>query len=272
MRNSNQHFIADFKLSITKALADQLHATLQQIDTATLEQSNVDKLEARSGVYELFESEGDSLTRVYVGKAKSDLRSRLNQHRIKISGRKGICLQDIEFKAVYVDEDLDAAAPEKMLIDHYRKGGSVPWNTNGFGNKDPGRNRDKTIVKGNHFDALYPINLEYPLDEQEMGLSENAQIESALSLLKRATPFTIRFQSHPDLDKPFYLLPHSKIPQTIKEWITAIFECLPEGWQATALPGYVIIYKETQTYSAASHYWYRNREVAFNHAAQPSFE
>ncbi|WP_297849952.1 Eco29kI family restriction endonuclease [uncultured Corynebacterium sp.] len=272
MAKPNQPFIADFKLSITKALATQLHETLQGIETATLQPNNVSKLEPRSGVYELFKYDRGSLARVYVGKAKSDLRARLSQHMLKISGRKGLSLEQIRFKAVYVDEDLDAAAPEKMLIDGYRKEGSVPWNTNGFGNKDPGRNRDRTLVKRNHFDALYPIDLNFIPDGQTMSGAKNTTVEEVLGSLKRAAPFNIRFESHPDLENDFAVAPHVESPTTIDEWIESIIWSLPDGWQATALPGYVIIYRETQDYKAASCYWYRTAEITLRHTSEPSFE
>lgn len=267
-----QPFISEFKLSITKALADQLGQTLVSLEVAPLTAINVLKVQARSGIYELFEkSETDSqMSRVYVGKAKSDLRTRLTQHLLKLSGRENLSPNSIFFKTVYVDEDLDAAAPERMLIDRYRRDSSVPWNTNGFGNKDPGRNRDKTLVKGNHFDALHPIDLNYRPADWAMHDKSAPTILSTLDLLKKATPYNIRFQDHPDLATP--LTRPLETPVTVAVWLETIIDALPEGWQATALPGYAIVYLETQTYASASRYWYKSGGVVFSHGSNATFD
>src|SRR4051812_10546270 len=105
-------WIAEFHLSITRALADQLATTLQPLRPALLNLTNLESVDSRPGVYVLF-VKGE---RVYVGKASKSLRERLGQHYRKLSGRSGIALADVTFTCVYVDEDLDAAAPEKLLI------------------------------------------------------------------------------------------------------------------------------------------------------------
>lgn len=266
-----ENFISDFKLSITKALADQLAEVLDSLVAAPFTAANVTRIAERPGIYELFEKNGPSLepTRVYVGKAKSDLRKRLSQHFLKLLGRENLLSDSILFKIVYVDEDLDAAAPERMLIDRYRNESSVPWNTNGFGNKDPGRNRDRTLVKSDHFDALYPINLMYRPAQWAMHQTDTPTVSSSLELLKKATPFNIRFENHQDLRRP--LLPFREAPVTVADWLEAVIHSLPEGWQATALPGYVIIYKETADYASATGYWYKSGGVVLSHSSKPSF-
>ena len=156
--NSPAEASADFKLSITRALADQLADALSRLNAAPLTSEQLSALQQRPGVYELFVRG----RRVYVGKASVSVPARLGNHLRKLSGRRDIVLSDMSFQCLYVDEDLDAAAPEKMLIKKYRDQrdqDGAPWNTNGFGNKDPGRNRDHSLVKANHFDAEHPINL-----------------------------------------------------------------------------------------------------------------
>ncbi|MGV9319800.1 GIY-YIG nuclease family protein [Streptomyces sp. NPDC003660] len=123
------------------------------------------QLSQRPGVYQLYL--GDDF--VYVGKAETSLPSRLRQHLRKISGRRSITPSDMTFSCLYVAEDFSAMAPEQLLINHRRDLSEIPWNNNGFGNRDPGRQRDHTALKPTHFDALYPIDLDRPVDGLEAG-------------------------------------------------------------------------------------------------------
>ena len=140
---------AEFKLSITRAMADQLAEALSRLQRAPLTPASLVDVQPRPGVYKLFLHD----QRVYEGKPAKSIPSRFNNHLRKLSGLSNIRLDDIGFQCLYVQEDLEAAAPEKMLIKIYRDQGGAPWNTNGFGNKDLGRNRDHSLVKSNHFDA-----------------------------------------------------------------------------------------------------------------------
>ncbi|MFN2495899.1 MAG: GIY-YIG nuclease family protein, partial [Pseudonocardiaceae bacterium] len=107
---------ADFKLSITQALADQLAERLEPLRPAPLIEDSLERVESRPGVYELFLGE----QRVYVGKASTSLPFRLRKHARKLSGRTGSLLEKVSFVCLYVDEDLEAAAPETLLIKKYR--------------------------------------------------------------------------------------------------------------------------------------------------------
>ncbi|WP_433330181.1 GIY-YIG nuclease family protein [Spirillospora sp. CA-294931] len=240
---------AEFKLSITRALASQLSETLIQLTPAPLTTSALERVEARPGVYELF-LEGE---RVYVGKASSSLQERLQRHRSKLSGRLHIDLRRVEFVCVYVDEDLDAAAPEKLLIKKYRAQGGVPWNTNGFGNKDPGRQRDTSLVRASHFDATYPIDLGVEIN---LGLS-HWRVSSLLEAVKERLPFNFRFersaQAKRVLQTTSVEVPNASSP--LENLVPIIVGQLPNGWQATALPGYLILYRERREYGSALGWW-----------------
>src|SRR5689334_7795740 len=72
----------DFKLSITKALGDQLAYALGQLGRASLTEENLEILSERPGVYQLYLN-GDF---VYVGKADKSLPERLRNHLTKLSG------------------------------------------------------------------------------------------------------------------------------------------------------------------------------------------
>ncbi|MFF4988966.1 Eco29kI family restriction endonuclease [Streptosporangium saharense] len=242
---------AEFKLSLTKALTDQLGATLAPLKPAPLAAINLAALDPRPGVYELF-LRGQ---RVYVGKAARSLPDRLAQHLRKISGRTNIDLAYMSFVAVYVDEDLDAAAPEKLLIKKYQKSGNISWNTNGFGNKDPGRRRDQSMVKAAHFDAYYPINLEFPIEVKPGAHTVAAMLKEAKALL----PFTFRFEQKREAAKLYKdtVVKFSENISTVQDLAVLLVGSLPGQWQATALPGYMILYPELVAYESALMWWRR---------------
>ncbi len=257
----NTH-VADFKLSITKALADQLAERLRPLQPHPLTEEAVDDLERRSGVYLLYHS-GD---RVYVGKAQQPLPTRLKQHWHKLRGREGISVSDVSFVALYVDEDLDAVAPEKLLIRRYRYEGGrdgVPWNVNGFGNKDPGRNRDRSAVESNHFDAQYPANLNWELD-----LTPGAHsVGDLLADAKQQLPYNLRFARIRDVPeaRAAYqtLIDVTTSRLHMSDFMAMIVEALPESWQATALPGYVILYNQLYEFPSARILWQRRERGVY---------
>lgn len=248
---------AEFKLSITRALADQLAESLDRLRPAALTTEQLVMLQPRPGVYELFLHE----RRVYVGKSSKNILARLGNHLRKLSGRSNIELTDMSFQCLYVDEDLEAASPEKLLIKKYRDQGGAPWNTNGFGNKDPGRNRDHSLVKANHFDAKYPINLDLRIEALEPG---PRPVKAYLQAVKKELPFNLRFDTRSPRSKEDYGGTTAVVScgdQAVRDLIRAAVEALPEGWQATALPGYVILYPENAIYESAHALWRKQDAV-----------
>ncbi|MEU7570085.1 GIY-YIG nuclease family protein [Micromonospora sp. NPDC049240] len=242
---------AEFRLSITRALADQLETTLRPLKPTPLTAANLSAVLSRPGVYALFFNE----RRVYVGKAAGSLQDRLTQHLRKLSGRAGLDSAAVRFVCVYVDEDLDAAAPEKLLIKKYREHDSIPWNTNGFGNKDPGRNRDTSVVKAAHFDATYPIDLEYQCRPEPGMQSVAAVLEAA----KGQLPYLLRFDSGAAAKKTYRdaLMVVPAQPLAARDLAQQLVAALPAGWQLTALPGYLILYQERRRYASALGWWRR---------------
>lgn len=241
---------SEFRLSITRALGDQLSEALGKLTPTPLTVETIAEVAVRGGVYQLY-----LLGKlVYVGKADSNLRDRIGVHRRKISGRKNISVDDMGFIAMYVDEDLSAVAPETLLIKRHRGTGELPWNFNGFGNKDPGRQRDTSAVEESHFDALYPANLDLPCDELSEGTYSVAEV---LLKLKSALPYTFRFQGGNKSVASMLTKYHETevhIPQgpiTADEALGLVAERMSADWQITALPGYVIMYEESKSYPSA---------------------
>jgi len=247
----------EFRLSITRALGDQLAAAMTVLTPIPLTAENVSTLDARGGVYQLYKD--DNL--VYIGKADRSLVDRVGIHHRKISGRAGISLDQMTFTAIYVDEDLSAVAPETLLIKRHRGQGQLPWNFNGFGNNDPGRERDTSKIETTHFDSQYPANLDYICSSVRVGSHAVGEI---LISLKAELPYVFRFQ---DGNKRVTLQPPEYWSTTVavttdNPTADSLFELLAAslpGWQITALPGYVIMYRESRRYASARKVYSQSR-------------
>ncbi len=239
----------EFRLSITRALGDQLAAALETLEPAPLQDTELARLQPRGGVYQLYHH-GEF---VYVGKADTSLPDRLGRHLRKISGRVNISVDDMAFTAMYVEEDLSAVAPETLLINRYRAIGGVPWNLGGFGNNDPGRERDTSRVDPRHFDALYPANLRFPCQGVTQGTHRAIDL---LRDVKAALPFVFRYQDgykRADAQPAIYHETTVSVPADnppADTVFTAIAVAMPD-WRITALPGYVIMYRGQQRYASA---------------------
>ncbi len=232
----------EFKLSISRALTDQLREHLAELTPEPLTAGNLALLEKRPGVYQLYK-DGKL---VYVGSASRTLPHRLGQHLRKIGGRRSISIEEVAFTCLYVDEDLTVLAPEDRLIKVFQGEGAAPWNTNGFGNNDPGRRRDESHVSAGHFDALYPIEIEWSCDSITSG---NRSAAKLLAELKAALPFVLRYQNTPEAQRNYGDV-DIQVPSdgmNAEALLTLVAEALPD-YQVTALPGYVIVYREERDY------------------------
>ncbi len=232
-----------FRLSITRALGDQLADGLAGLEPDPLDLTHVTALDKRPGVYQLYE-DGEL---VYVGKADTSLHHRLHKHHDKIAGRLNV--GEMTFTCLYVDEDLHAVAPERLLIQRYKGKGLAAWNFNGFGSNDPGKNRDQTEFEASHFDSQHPANLHVRCFDVAAG---TYRADELLKKVKQGLPYLFRYQSnalHRDIDVEVnedeptadYLF------ETLGEAITAA----DPRWQITALPGYVIMYPKHGPYPSA---------------------
>lgn len=231
-------------------MADQLADQIRTLRPSPLHTDHLERLESRPGIYELYVNSD----RVYVGKSSKNVPERLRNHLRKLSGRLGIDLADVRFICLYVDEDLEAAAPEKLLIKKYRDAGGSPWNTMGFGNKDPGRNRDHSLVKAKHFDAQYPIDLEHRVHGLSAGVRS---VQDLLLEVKTGLPYNLRYEKTKPIKRQLadstVELPSGDL--SVRDVMRLVIGSLPDGWQATALPGYLILYHEEETYQSALTFW-----------------
>ncbi|MER0447100.1 Eco29kI family restriction endonuclease [Streptomyces sp. Edi4] len=252
----------DFTLSITKALGDQLAAALEGLGRAPLTEESIAHLDEKPGVYQLYLN-GEF---VYVGKADKSLPARLRNHLRKISGRRDISLSQMAFSCLYVAEDFSALAPEQLLISHHKGMGNIPWNNNGFGNKDPGRQRDSTVLKRNHFDVLFPIDLDRPVDGLHQG---EATLHEFLEMIKAGLPYNFRYGKAPEFKTRRVRVPAAG--STADEVFQSLSVAIPAPWQVTALMGYVIMYDDSPaTYKSAWRYYRDGRRISAVPEAEPA--
>ncbi len=256
-------FSNQFRLSITEALSTQLYAALADLDPAPLTQANLDSLAPQAeklglpnqaGVYQLFRKDPDKDEEpqlAYVGKADEPLPTRLGNHLYKLSGRQGITIEEMSFRCLFVEEDLSAVSPEKMLIKRHLKTGKIVWNNRGFGNNDPGRNRDRTVIKSNHFDLEFPIDLSRTVEGLTPGTHS---LHEVLWEIKHGIPFLFRFKHSAAFKDQMVDVPEGEL--TVDEALRLVAEHLSGKWQICSLLGWVIMYDDGPSeYPSATRYY-----------------
>lgn len=266
-------YAGEFSLSITQALKTQLTNALDKLNPAPLTRDNLNIIDNRGGVYQLLLDQKS----VYIGKSKDSLQKRVSKHYRKLSGRTPGLLERISFRCVYVNEDLDSLAPEKMLIQAFKKQDKAQWNQNGFGNNDPGVKRDGSMVKAKHFDRLYGINLD--LNIKPITKKPITTLYQAMASIRLALPYTFRFPAKGEEPRGLKEIDVSSeqpetLTMTVKEWMDWIADHLPTGWMITSLPGYIICYRESNPdkYESRTAVWL-SFGGSFNHLPHtPAFD
>jgi len=237
----------EFEFDLPPALLKQLILKLDTMKSATLTESAVQPIPNDQGVYQLL-LKGEV---VYIGKTDADagLNLRLRRHAHSIQHRRNLTPSDVTFKAVRVFV-FTAMDLEEQLIRHYRPLGAESWNNSGFGSNDPGRERDTTKVNPKGFDARYPIDIDIPLAWTRPSVGPASAF---LEALYEELPYTLRVQRsdgsksvHPELSSTVSM-PTGDM--SVRQAMSVIVGSLPPGWQATALAGRVILYKEHREYS-----------------------
>ena len=247
-------FHSHFEIDIIHALSSQLVAAFDKLKVAKLTAEEIGSLAKGQGVYMLYHQ--GSL--VYVGKAGS-LKKRLGEHRHKIRGRHKIEVADMEFKCLFVHPNWTTLAPENSLIRHYRKvgEGECSWNGNGFGQHDPGRERETTDKAPDGFDAQHPIRQNWMCDWIKAGDWNAAEL---LKAIKSKLPYLLRFQTakqksqKPHADYKDLTIHVLRGDMTARDLLRTMAEALPD-WQATAFPSHMILYKEHRTYTHGQVIW-----------------
>lgn len=243
-------YFKDLEFDLPSALLAQVADLFGYMKPGPLSEKTVLNVPEEQGVYQLFFN-GEL---VYVGKTDADagLRQRLLRHAKKIRSRRNLHQSQVAFKAVrvYVFTAMDL---EDLLIKHYRSSGiPLAWNLSGFGSNDPGRKRDKSHIKERHFDRLYPIDIN--LEARVVQPIDDYSVAEVLRQLKAQLAYTVRFenkggkstQPHPDLRQAMVRLRSDR--SSVLSTFQQVKAALGAEWQITALPGYVIVYKEREDY------------------------
>ncbi len=235
---------SEFEFDLPDALLASIIRTFDSMDAAILTPENAQSIPDAQGVYLLLK---DGKV-VYVGKTDSEagLARRLGRHARRIQHRHDLVVGSVQFKAIRVFV-FTAVDLETQLIRHYRSRAAFLWNSTGFGSNDPGRQRDTTKTKADGFDTLYPIDLDRSVS---LTISGSTSVASALQALRRSLPYTIRWESdavaQKVLDEAEVQIPDG--PLTARSALESIVAALPSGWQATALAGRIILYRENKEY------------------------
>jgi len=141
------HFDFDLDLGIRRQVVEKLEASpILPLEKGIGPQE--------SGIYALYFKGA----LVYIGKASKkmtksarDLRTRLNEHVVKISGRQNISLSDMQCRYLTFASEWWVFAAEFALMVHYKP----EWNESGFGSKIPGVGRPGTS-RISPWDAKFP--------------------------------------------------------------------------------------------------------------------
>ncbi len=231
--------IRDFDLDLARAITEQLVEHFGAMPSSSLASEEIARARKEAGVYQLYQSD----VLVYVGKSDKDMVGRLERHRSTLTGRQNISLDEMSFKGVHISQNWSALTTEAALITHF---GNTTWNNSGFGSNDPGRRRDNTAVPPDSFDGMYPIDPGYGI-QLESGEQSAASI---LSAMKRQLPYVLRYdttgQNCDELETSLITIDQRRI--TAGEALRLVARGLPTGWQATLLPGRMLLYHETRSY------------------------
>lgn len=231
-----------FRFNLPRAVTDQLVERLEQLKRSPLDDAALKSLtlfqtknETAQGVYIIYHGS----IAVYAGKADR-LSERLSEHLLKLRGRRGLDMATVEFKAALLDESWSTSANEDLLIAHYKSKGECQWNGNGFGPKDPGRERDTTTPSW--FDSNYPVRDDWPLEN----IPDEALVRDVLQEIKQQLPFLLRYEK---IDKKSTLtVKLNAVPRDARAVLVKCAQALGGKWQLTLLKFGFILYPEAKEF------------------------
>ncbi|APU41093.1 hypothetical protein BSL84_16335 [Streptomyces sp. TN58] len=240
---------------ITPEAEELLIRLMEKQDPVDLTLENLATLDDSPGIYQLYRRQArNEGAIVYVGQSDRSLRQRLQGQMVKISGRLNIDVNEMSFARLYVEDDLSVVNPARLLVNRLRdQGEEIPWHMNGFGNSDPGRNRDRTALKFQHFDAQHPINLDWVIRND--GPSGRMAVLEFATLVKGKLPYLFRFAYQGrEIETVSVEVPEGAI--SADKAFRLLAAALGAEWQVSALSGYVVMYRERGVeYPSATRYY-----------------
>ena len=173
----------------------------------------------------------------YIGKA-NNVAERLKQHFKKLTGRQNIDPSKIGYKCLLLDNSMSTAANEDLLIEKYREIHSGLWTGQGFGPKDPGRERDTTAPGS--FDQSHPIRLDF----QQEGIHDEETVKSLCKKLKTSLPYVFRYKVNSRCNESMNLAGVERYPKPL---VQALINHLGEGWRGAILSYGMVIYENKKS-------------------------
>lgn len=130
-----------------------LHQLLETLDGSPVHPLEAPQAPRALGVYLLYLDGGQLPTYVGVSTSKDGIRSRLQEHRRKIAGRRNIQISDIVCRYLVLVSKWEAVHAEAVLLEYF----SPEWNRlRGFAGHIPGGGRPGIEGRVNQWDQLYP--------------------------------------------------------------------------------------------------------------------
>lgn len=165
----------------------------------------------------------------YIGQSIRPIGARLREHVKKLSGRRGLSLDDVGVRYVYVEDPSLVSVSEATLINFFTEHGLAEWNHSGYGGKAPGygRGRQKRSSWSEEFPPDLRIGVPAGSDKPITLYDLVYQVaRSAPLTLSIPTAFRGRFkEDHPTpLEVPKNILP-------FEDWVECILQKLEPGWR-----------------------------------------
>lgn len=142
-----------FDFDLDRGIRDQV---VQKLEASPLLSLGKGVGPQESGIYALYFNG----KLVYIGKASKGmtkssrtLRTRLNEHVSKISGRQNITVADMKCRYLTFASEWWVFAAEFALMVHYQP----EWNESGFGSKIPGIGRPGVPDRVSAWNASFPL-------------------------------------------------------------------------------------------------------------------
>ncbi|WP_192363411.1 helix-turn-helix domain-containing protein [Streptomyces caniscabiei] len=259
-RQSTAGDAISFHLGFDAALGARLWRALDEQAPIPLSEEELRKVARRPGIFRLIRNVPYlSSELVYVGKSERPLPDQLDSLRRKILGRRGILPQEMYFTFMYIEDDMSAVAPERLVIRYLKEehGAQLPWNSNGFGNRDGGRERDRSVFSPHHFNMVHPIDLDWALHDD--GTRRTWSAKDFADYIKAGVPYLFRHKLGPDyLEAAPPVVPEG--PLSADAAFRLLARSLGDTWQISALKGHVLLYQEHTQYPNAVRY-YRGESV-----------
>ncbi|MGW1588326.1 caspase, EACC1-associated type [Streptomyces sp. NPDC002386] len=218
---------------------------------------NIESLPPAAGLFALQRNE----ELVYIGNADKSLPSRLSRLHRKLSGREGLKPQEFSFSHLRIDDELSTIGPQYLILQSLDPSVQPYWNSNGFGNNDGGRRRDKATLSYDHFDALYPIDLYWEMP----GIPFlDGSVSWYLEWLREVLPFTFRYDRNSPRTRAIEeeIVNFDGVGGTPDSAFRFLAKLLGRDWQITALSGHVIAYIEHGVhYPGAQCYYFGEKKM-----------